>query len=174
MSMKSILGSLAITAAVLTSGAASGQIAIPPPTFLPLNQMPVPEPPNLFKYVKNKPAAIKLGKALFWDMQVGSDGVQACASCHFHAGVDNRMKNTMNPGARAGDTTFQVRHPNESLLPTDFPFHQRQDPDFQASPVIRDSNDVVGSQGVHRTDFVSINPGSAISSATGGFRGRAR
>ena len=26
--------------------------------------------------------AVALGKALFWDMQVGSDGVQACASCH--------------------------------------------------------------------------------------------
>jgi cytochrome c peroxidase len=30
--------------------------------------------------------AIALGKALFWDRQLGSDG-QACASCHFHAGV---------------------------------------------------------------------------------------
>ena len=31
-------------------------------------------------------------------MQVGSDGVQACASCHFHAGADNRSKNQVNPG----------------------------------------------------------------------------
>jgi len=89
-----------------------------PPAALfaqPLNQIPVPEPPNLFQFVKSKSAAIKLGKAFFWDMQAGSDGVQACASCHFHAGVDNRLKNTVNPGARGGDSTFQVRGPNDTL-----------------------------------------------------------
>jgi hypothetical protein len=37
-------------------------------------------------------AAAALGKSLFWDMQVGSDGVQSCGSCHFHAGVDNRTE----------------------------------------------------------------------------------
>ena len=42
---------------------------IPPPTLLPLNQVAVPEPLNLFQFVKNKPAAIKLGKALFWDKE---------------------------------------------------------------------------------------------------------
>ncbi|MBC8017485.1 MAG: hypothetical protein H7X83_03060 [Verrucomicrobia bacterium] len=131
---------------------------------LPLNQILVPEPPNLFQFVKNKPAAILLGKALFWDMQAGSDGVQACGSCHFHAGADNRLKNSVNPGTRAVpvDTTFQVRGPNDILLQTDFPFHQRQNPDFKASPVIRDANDVVGSQGVKLADFVAINAGSAV------------
>ena len=140
-----------------------------PPAALfaqPLNQIPVPEPPNLFQFVKSKSAAIKLGKAFFWDMQAGSDGIQACASCHFHAGVDNRLKNTVNPGARGGDSTFQVRGPNDTLQLTDFPFHQRQNPDFQASPVIRDFNDVVGSQGVKLTDFVAINAGSAGDSGT--------
>ncbi len=133
---------------------------------MPLNQVPVPEPPNLFQFVKSKPAAIKLGKALFWDMQAGSDGVQACASCHFSAGADNRLKYTVNPVSRAGDTTFQVRGPNDTLLPDDFPFHQRQNPDFQASTVLRDSNDVVGSQGVKLADFVSITAGSAVDSGT--------
>lgn len=141
-----------------------------PPAALfaqPLNQVPVPEPPSLFQFVKNKSAAIKLGKALFWDMQAGSDGVQACASCHFSAGADNRLKNTVNPGARAGDTTFQVRGPNDTLQPADFPFHQRQNPDFQASPVIRDANDVVGSQGVKFADFLSLSTdGSAVDNST--------
>lgn len=41
--------------------------------------------------------AIALGKALFWDQQAGSDG-NACASCHFHAGADTRLKNQLNPG----------------------------------------------------------------------------
>jgi cytochrome c peroxidase len=167
--MAILLGLLTVTGPLLAGSVAWGAPgqAIPPPTLLPLNQIPVPEPPNLFQFVKNKPAAIKLGKALFWDMQAGSDGVQACASCHFSAGADNRVKNTVNPGSRAGDNFFQVRGPNETLQSTDFPFHQRQAPvDFQASPVVRDINDVVGSQGVKFTSFLAINAGSAVDSGT--------
>ena len=149
-------------------GAALGAQVVPPPTFLPLNQVPVPEPPSLFQYVKNKPAAIRLGKAFYWDMQVGSDGIQACGSCHFSAGADSRLKNTVNPGTRGAtpDLTFQVRKPNETLQPSDFPFHQRQNPEFQASPVTRDVNDVVGSQGVKFTQFLNIVPGSAVDNGT--------
>jgi cytochrome c peroxidase len=56
------------------------------------------------------PAAIALGKALFWDMQAGSDGSTACASCHYGAGADpitdlnqfptriTRSMNQINPG----------------------------------------------------------------------------
>jgi cytochrome c peroxidase len=141
---------------------ASAAAPIPPPTLVPLNQIAVPEPPNLFEFVKSKPAAIRLGKALFWDMQAGSDGTQACASCHFHAGADNRLTNTINPGMRANDVTFQVRGPNETLQPSDFPFHVRSDPDLQQSTIVRDVNDVVGSQGVKLTDFTGIVPGSAV------------
>jgi cytochrome c peroxidase len=139
---------------------------IPPPALVPLNQVAVPEPPNLFEFVTSKQTAIRLGKALFWDMQAGSDGIQACGSCHFHAGADNRLKNTVNPGTNAGDTKFQVRGPNDTLQPTDFPFHQRQNPDFQSSPVISDSNDVVGSQGVRLTTFTDIVFGSAVDGGT--------
>ena len=140
--------------------------AVPPPGLfqLPLSQIPVPEPPSLFQFVKNKAAAIRLGKAFFWEMQTGSDGIQACATCHFEAGVDKRRKNTINPGTRGGDTSFQVRGPNQTLLDSDFPFHQRQLPDFQSSAVIRDSNDVVGSQGVRLSVFLGITPGSAVDS----------
>jgi len=138
-------------------------VVVPPPILEPLNQIAVPEPVNLFQFVKNKAAAIRLGKALFWEMQVGSDGMTACATCHFSAGTDSRLKNTMNPGTSAGDSTFQVRGPNETLQPSDFPFHERQAPaDFKASPVLRDSNDVVGSQGVRLNQFVNIVPGSAV------------
>lgn len=154
-----------------------GANVIPPPALLPLNQIPVPEPPNLFQFVKSKPDAIKLGKAFFWDMQAGSDGVQACASCHFHAGADNRLKNTLNPGTRGGDTTFGpkgpnniVKGPNDTLdatpLTGDFPFHVRSLPDFQASQVLRDSNDIVGSQGVKLTNFLGIIPNSAVDDGT--------
>jgi cytochrome c peroxidase len=58
----------------------------------------VPLPEKLADFIKDRKAAVQLGKALFWDTQVGSDGVQACASCHFHAGADDRSKNALNPG----------------------------------------------------------------------------
>jgi cytochrome c peroxidase len=163
---------LLASAGALLPGAAWGvagpPIAIPPPALVPLNQIAVPEPPNLFQFVKNKPAAIKLGKAFFWDMQTGSDGVQACASCHFSAGADNRRKNTLNPGVDKvfGNTFFPQFAPNYFLQDADFPFHDRQNPDFQASPVTRDVNDVVGSQGVRFTDFLGIVKGSAVDNGT--------
>src|SRR5262245_11906951 len=50
-----------------------------------LKRIPVPQPSDLNDYVRNRAVAIALGKAFFWDMQVGSDGIQACASCHFRA-----------------------------------------------------------------------------------------
>lgn len=138
-------------------------VVVPPPALNPLNQITVPEPPQLYQFVKNKNAAVRLGKAFFWDMQVGSDGIQACASCHFHAGADNRVKNTLNPGTRGGDTTFQVKNPGETLQPSDFPFHKRAQPDdVQSSAVISDANDIVGSQGVRFSEFVDITPGSAV------------
>jgi cytochrome c peroxidase len=61
---------------------------------LSLKDVPVVLPTNLQAFLKGNPGsteaaqakqkAIVLGKALFWDMQVGSDNVQACASCHFN------------------------------------------------------------------------------------------
>jgi cytochrome c peroxidase len=72
----------------------------------PLSQIPVPEPPDLSDFVADRDAAIRLGKALFWDMQAGSDGMTACASCHYRAGADPvniRNKNQLHPGP---DTLF--------------------------------------------------------------------
>jgi cytochrome c peroxidase len=50
--------------------------------------------------IKDKSAAIQLGKALFWDEQVGGDGKQACATCHFQAGADSRP--AIAPNGAAG------------------------------------------------------------------------
>ena len=58
-------------------------LALAQPQVSSLKDVPVPEPPNLADFVKDKQAAIALGKALFWDMQVGSDSVQACAQLSF-------------------------------------------------------------------------------------------
>ncbi len=65
---------------------------------LSLKDVIAPEPPDLLNYVADPAAAIRLGKALFWDMQLGSDGVQACATCHFNAGADVRSRNQISPG----------------------------------------------------------------------------
>src|SRR4030095_5109774 len=63
-----------------------------------LRAVAVPGPSNLDDFVRDRAMARALGKALFWDMQVGSDGVQACATCHFRAGADTRSKNQVSPG----------------------------------------------------------------------------
>ncbi len=72
-----------------------------------LKEVGVPPVPGLANFIRDPKAAVVLGKALFWDAQAGSDG-NACASCHFHAGADNRMENQLSPGLNAGDQTFQA------------------------------------------------------------------
>src|SRR5689334_18066479 len=80
-----------------------------PPAPGSLKTVPAPLPPNLSEFVVNQKAAIVLGKALFWDQQAGSDGL-ACASCHFQAGADNRVRNQISPGLRneLGGTVSQT------------------------------------------------------------------
>lgn len=123
-----------------------------PPRPPSLKTVAVPEPPNLGEFVRDREAAIALGKALFWDMQVGSDGVQACATCHFRAGADPRSRNQMSPGLRrvaldgAGDpdVVFDAAPgPNQQLAATDFPLSPR-------------TNDVVSSQGIARFRFLGL------------------
>jgi hypothetical protein len=58
-----------------------------------LKGVAIPQPPGIAQYVANQQSLIVLGKALFWDAQVGSDGRIACATCHFHAGADHRITN---------------------------------------------------------------------------------
>lgn len=154
----------------------------------PLGQVQIPEPSNLYEFVKDKTRAIELGKALFWDMQVGSDGVQACASCHFNAGADSRTKNQLSPGVLISsrdslsgevsgmpDITFETgKGANYQLSEADFPHHLLADKTlFNSASLtdasgttatfptskIRDTNDVVSSQGVHYSLFQNVTPG---------------
>jgi cytochrome c peroxidase len=134
-----------------------------------LKTVSVPEPADLATYVKDKAAAIRLGKALFWDMQAGSDGIQACGSCHFHAGADSRAKNQVSPGlqrvhAPSGeanpDLAFDIS-PNSTLTAADFPLRKLANPDDRNSEVLEDTNDVVGSQGVASKEFVGVVEGEA-------------
>ena len=118
-----------------------------------LKGVPVPQPAELAKYVADPRALIVLGKALFWDAQVGSDGRTACATCHFHAGADHRITNQI-AGPHA--STAAVRA-NTTLTIADFPFHAFANPDDNASAVVRNRREVVGSAGVVSRRFVDVD-----------------
>src|ERR1044071_6982861 len=108
-----------------------------------LKTVKIPEPPNLDRYVRGRAALVVLGKALFWDMQVGSDGRTACATCHFHAGADHRAQNQFsNP-----DGPLEANH---QQVWEDFPFRVFSNPDDNHSPLVRDSSQRAGSAGVVR------------------------
>jgi len=151
----------------------------------PLESITVPMPDNLADFIKDKEKAIALGKALFWDMQAGSDGRSACASCHWNAGADIRTKNQLHPGApgsafghqsaaslKLGVAAAQsFKGANQELKPADFPFHRFKDPTRPGSssadgdsqnPVISDSMQIFGSQGVITEGFISIVLGNPV------------
>ena len=138
-----------------------------PLPLTPLGSVAVPMPADLDVYIKDKAAAIRLGKALFWDQQAGSDGT-ACASCHYQAGADGRDRNQVAMGP---DTKFDNGHAvNFQLkLDTHFPFTKFQDALNNASPKIRSSNDIVGSQGVFKADFLGLSIGAAGVGSVGAF-----
>jgi len=113
----------------------------------------LPQSTGLSTYAKDNAALIALGKALFWDVQAGSDGRTACASCHFHAGTDHRIQNQLS-GAAAS--------PNYTLQSADFPFHRLADPNNNRSTVVRDKRQVAGSAGVIHRQFLGLDPGGSI------------
>jgi cytochrome c peroxidase len=90
-------------------------------------------------YAQRKEAArleaMRLGKALFWDQQVGSDAVQACGSCHFHAGADNRTKNQVNPNHLGGDFNSFDIPVNTDVTAATFPLHKLRDPEIAGDPL---------------------------------------
>ncbi len=171
-------------ARMLAAGVALGvMLGMPTASFgilVSLKTVPVPVPLDIGNYISNQFAAEQLGKALFWDMQVGSDGVQACATCHFHAGADVRTRNQLSPGILGGDEQYgnnniglpepaaDALRPDMELTSTHFPFHRLTDQHVRGEPlqnpgnVVRDTNDVVSSQGVVLTQFVDIVPGSPV------------
>lgn len=128
------------------------------PVPVSLRNVPVPPVPGLLDgsnpIVVNKNIAIALGKALFWDQNVGSDG-QACGSCHFSAGADGRIKNQVNPGQNSINPSGQIFDllpsgtggPNHVLSLADFPLRQFSNPADNTSPVIYSTDDVIGSAG---------------------------
>jgi cytochrome c peroxidase len=92
---------------MMRSSTAIGQPLVLNPEFK------VPLPGNLRSFVKDRQAALRLGKALFWEMQVGSDGIQSCATCHFQAGGDIRSKNQV---ATQGNRRLEKRGNGDASL----------------------------------------------------------
>lgn len=84
-----------------------------------LRLVPEPEPADPDRYVRDRTSLVALGKALFWDVQVGSDGRTACATCHFHAGADHRRQNqlTSPPGLTTDFPRNQVLSTEDFTLP---------------------------------------------------------
>jgi cytochrome c peroxidase len=140
-----------ITAFSLTVLSLSVVTAQPPRS---LKTVPIPQPAGLDRYVQDRQALIVLGKAFFWDMQTGSDGRTACATCHFHAGADHRAQNQLSDPVRS----FPV---NARLALEIFPFRLFADPNTRNSAVVRDSSARVGSMGLFRRVFQDIIPGQA-------------
>jgi cytochrome c peroxidase len=122
--------------------------------------------PSRTRGVPARTRAMQLGKALFWDMQVGSDGIQSCGSCHAHAGADNRTKNQLNPnhlGPEAFAATIDLRGPgtgaNVELRREDFPLHKLTNPSVAGDPACT------------TPVTASINPGVLENNFPGGVTG---
>ncbi len=171
--IRNALSTMLLLSATLSSADAPKLDLGPMP--ISLKHLPIPEVPGLLNgpdpIVTDKAAAIALGKALFWDVNVGSDGM-ACASCHFHAGADSRSKNQLAPGGQSSAPTTSafglslvgnMLSPNHQLSLRDFPLHQRQNPFEESSPVIYDTTQVVGSAGTFGGEYTATAPmGSSV------------
>jgi cytochrome c peroxidase len=124
------------------------QLNLNPFDLRPLSQEPVPQPfiiddpvaQPLVGTIIDRAAAIRLGKAFFWDIQAGSDGQVACAVCHASFGSDARRINTIHPGLDNIFDSGGVTGPGQLYTPT-----------------LITSDDIVGVQGVARGTFVSFN-----------------
>ena len=162
------------TMKALAVAVAAGATAVPPAATLQTMSGVFPPDPTgiengqpvaLADYVQDRAATIRLGKALFWDMSIGSDGNTACATCHFQAGADNRITNQINPGLNNTDPLIASLFtkpalskswgPNYTLGLGDFPLHVLSDPLDRNSTILSDTNDVIGAQGVYDATFVS-------------------
>src|SRR6266568_8245631 len=102
----------------------------------PLSSVAAPVPTG--GTIVSQTAAVQLGKAFFWDVQVGGDGRQACASCHFVAGEDTRLINTVNPGPDGKFASEGITGPGQAIA--------------QVTNITND--DRLGSAGVEAATFV--------------------
>ena len=166
MNLKALPSSLALVMLAVAGSVLANMGPIP----MSLKGVPVPTAPGLFDgpapVIVDRQAALALGKALFWDSNVGSDGM-ACASCHFQAGADGRTRHQLAPNGRHGGAReFSIgsdglpRGVNQVLRASDFPFTQSNTPltETEVAGFARTSDDVVGSAGTFGGNFSSVHP----------------
>ncbi len=190
MNGKSIWNTFAVfivIALVLSPGTVSAQAQLNPNNVRAaaqaagldsLKNVVVVDPPELVNFLNPGPQARQalnqLGKAAFWDRQVGSDG-QACGSCHFAAFADTRTKNQLSPNLRNTDPEERVLFnptasgnaggANYNVTAGDFPFHQLADPlmeNFKEREVTFDTDDVMSDQGVFAATFTGVPAPNAL------------
>lgn len=139
-----------------------------------LKSVRVPKVPGLLTgsapIVRNQEAAIALGKAFFWDSNAGSDGM-ACASCHFNAGTDGRIRNQLGRSEYHSDhndpSGFSILGSGRQAVidytpnSLDFPFTQFIDPANNASGLKFSTDVVMGSAGAFRRNFISLGVNGA-------------
>ncbi|HET9625186.1 MAG TPA: cytochrome c peroxidase, partial [Kofleriaceae bacterium] len=104
-----------------------------------------PVPPPIGGHIIDQAAAVRLGKAFFWDIQASGDGTIACGACHASWGSDARTFNVVNPGLDNVFGSSGVTGTNQVFRP-----HNITD------------DDIIGAQGVALASFVSINPDPTV------------
>ncbi len=145
-----LLASLLLTGIPAFSQRGGGGGGAQNPPLASLKTVTPPVPTGLDRYVQDEAALVVLGKALFWDMQAGSDGRTACATCHFHAGADHRVQHQLS----GPDAVM-----NRVLTSLDFPFRKLSNPADNRSAVRSDQRQVAGSAGVVAKAFAQVVPG---------------
>jgi cytochrome c peroxidase len=143
-------GALAFIVSAMVAPSALGQFVEPS-----LKTFTRPEPLNLNDYIADRDAAIRLGKALFWDVRLGSDGQSACATCHHQAGADSRVTNIAHPGADGIFTPGCV--PGAPIPGNVFPTTRFENPADRFSLRTLNLDDVAGSPGVLKEAFIALD-----------------
>jgi cytochrome c peroxidase len=128
--------------------------------------VPGPTAAELADIIQDKNAAIALGKAFFWEMQFGSDGQTACATCHFNAGADSRTTNQADPGLHRVDGNGNPAADSNTFHPGFGPNHALSLSDFPLHTSLSDNNNIVGSQGVLRNNFNDVVLGQGAENET--------
>jgi cytochrome c peroxidase len=136
--------SFALVTGIFAAGLLSTDVRVAkgdggPGDLAPLSSVSVPTPVG--GDIIDQAAAVRLGKAMFWDVQVGGDGQTACATCHFHNGADNRTFSALNPGPDKIFASGGVTGPGQ---------------DFSPSNITND--DRVGSPALPQLTFVKVDP----------------
>ena len=169
MRSRAVLGRIFRLLGLLVAGLPAGQALQLDPIPPPLSTVRPLEEAGLYTgrtpIIRDRQAATVLGKALFWDVAVGVDGI-ACASCHFQAGADarilgQRVVKTHHPKANANaPDSLESGHGDPALRGRDFPFIRFQNPlSRQGGPSFMRS-DILSSAGSFAAEFERSEGGS--------------